>query len=549
MSKHRGFLVILTVALLVVLTRTATAASILSISSPGARSHQMNLLRIGRELSERGHTFTVLVSRVDTILQDLLRSRSFSNLKIIEYRGPRGVGTEAWGLNLSRSPIASLEELLQNHKDAALHIAADQSTLSRTKAEGYDLLMWDSGFWPGAVLQDLLNITSVEVQPLPVLLPWNWEYEQSIPNPIAYLPQYGTVFTTRMSYLQRVQNFVTNIFVKHFLLAKMLKEKQREFVMESGYSYKTYETGRSTAAAVIVVTDWALQFPQPMPPRVHLVGSVLAEDARPLPAELSAFLDQGLPDHHGQGAVFASPGTLALLTEDEVCSIAQGLVALDKHVLWRQDPQKLPGNTTLDSLKLTPKVKLIKWAPQNDVLGHPAVKAFLTQAGINSIHEAAYHAVPVVSVPLIADQVNNAILPEYHGFGVTVTPNRLSPVNGKAIQEAITQVMTDSAFQASADKVSRRLRNKPRHPAELAADVVERVLATDGDMYLETMQHALSWWQLSLLDVKAFLLSAALLVVGLLGGMLYGVYVLLRRVVRLLWSKCSYRLYGKQKSF
>lgn len=68
------------------------------------------------------------------------------------------------------------------------------------------------------------------------------------------------------------------------------------------------------------------------------------------------------------------------------------------------------GNTTLDSLKLTPKVKLIKWAPQNDVLGHPAVKAFLTQAGINSIHEAAYHAVPVVSVPLIADQVNNAVL-------------------------------------------------------------------------------------------------------------------------------------------
>ena len=68
------------------------------------------------------------------------------------------------------------------------------------------------------------------------------------------------------------------------------------------------------------------------------------------------------------------------------------------------------GNTTLGSLKLTPKIKLIKWAPQNDVLGHPAVNAFLTHAGINSIYEAAYHAVPVVSVPLIADQVNNAVL-------------------------------------------------------------------------------------------------------------------------------------------
>ena len=72
------------------------------------------------------------------------------------------------------------------------------------------------------------------------------------------------------SFLQRVHNFVANLFVKQFLIAKMLKAKQREFVMESGYSYKTYETGKSTAAAVIVVTDWALQFPQPTPPRVHV---------------------------------------------------------------------------------------------------------------------------------------------------------------------------------------------------------------------------------------------------------------------------------------
>lgn len=182
--------------------------------------------------------------------------------------------------------------------------------------------MWDSGFWPGALLQDILNISSVEVLPLPVLLPWNWEYEQSIPNPVAYVPQFATVFTLNMvsskccqalcaadsqlimcakatadvidstrlhlfawssqlhqvsvylcvmqSFLQRVQNYVTNIFVKQMLIKRMLKAKQQEFVAESGQSYKTFKTGKSTAAAVIVVTDWALQFPQPMPPRVHV---------------------------------------------------------------------------------------------------------------------------------------------------------------------------------------------------------------------------------------------------------------------------------------
>jgi len=36
------------------------------------------------------------------------------------------------------------------------------------------------------------------------------------------------------------------------------------------------------------------------------------------------------------------------------------------------------------------------------------VKAFVMQAGINSLYEAAYHAKPVVSIPLVTDQVDNA---------------------------------------------------------------------------------------------------------------------------------------------
>jgi len=68
-------------------------------------------------------------------------------------------------------------------------------------------------------------------------------------------------------------------------------------------------------------------------------------------------------------------------------------------------------------------------------------------------------------------------------------------------------------LQESAKKVQKRLINKPRHPAQVAADVVELVLRTGAEPYLETMQHKLSWWQLSLLDVKLFLAAAVSLVV------------------------------------
>jgi len=66
------------------------------------------------------------------------------------------------------------------------------------------------------------------------------------------------------------------------------------------------------------------------------------------------------------------------------------------------------GNMTWESLQVGSNIKFVDWAPQTDVLAHPAVKLFVTQSGINSLYEAAYNAVPMVSVPIIGDQINNA---------------------------------------------------------------------------------------------------------------------------------------------
>ena len=61
-----------------------------------------------------------------------------------------------------------------------------------------------------------------------------------------------------------------------------------------------------------------------------------------------------------------------------------------------------------------------------------------------------------------------------------------------------------------------RLANKPRHPAELAADIVEQVILTGGDGYLNTREPYLSWWQLSLLDVKLFLAACLAVLIAVL---------------------------------
>ncbi len=87
-------------------------------------------------------------------------------------------------------------------------------------------------------------------------------------------------------------------------------------------------------------------------------------------------------------------------------------------------------------------------------------------------------------------------------------------------------------LQENAIKVSKRLLNKPREPVQLAADVVEQALATGGDRYLETQQHKLTWWQMSLLDVKLFLTVPFIAVLTILGVAIKFLGLLLFRALK-----------------
>jgi len=83
--------------------------------------------------------------------------------------------------------------------------------------------------------------------------------------------------------------------------------------------------------------------------------------------------------------------------------------------------------------------------------------------------------------------------------------------------------------------VSKRLHNKPRSPTQLAADVVEQVLRTDGDPYLQTMEHNLTWWQNSLIDVKLFLTVIIVAMLVLVGCTAWGLIATLKFVRQASW--------------
>lgn len=62
--------------------------------------------------------------------------------------------------------------------------------------------------------------------------------------------------------------------------------------------------------------------------------------------------------------------------------------------------------------------KRSSWAPQNDILGHPATRAYVTACGIHSVYEAAFHGVPMLGIPFHIEQLYNARRMAWMSFGL-----------------------------------------------------------------------------------------------------------------------------------
>jgi glucuronosyltransferase len=102
-----------------------------------------------------------------------------------------------------------------------------------------------------------------------------------------------------------------------------------------------------------------------------------------------------------KGAVLVSMGTNIRsdqLDNERLSMFLEAMEQLpDYNFIWKFESDSLPGN-------LPKNVMIIPWLPQNDILGHPRTKGFITHSGLLGTHEAIWHGVPMVGIPFIADQ-------------------------------------------------------------------------------------------------------------------------------------------------
>lgn len=162
---------------------------------------------------------------------------------------------------------------------------------------------------------------------------------------------------------------------------------------------------RTYKPLMIFTAFFGLEPPCMIPPYMKFVGPVVPEEAvlkRTLEEKHPA-LFQWLEDktRRNMQIVVVTFGSIVKYEQWQVRVIAQGLDRLGVAVVWNLADSMLEkevGKIDRDRYWLN------EWIPQQEVLQHRGIKAFLTHAGFGSICEGILAGVPMLCLPYACDQ-------------------------------------------------------------------------------------------------------------------------------------------------
>ncbi|XP_038560681.1 UDP-glucuronosyltransferase 2A2-like [Micropterus salmoides] len=500
----------LSVCVLLVLSVTwsTNAGNILVWYTEG--SHWINMKPVLETLIDRGHQVTVLVPSVSMFMNSSEPSRfryePFNvsvSMEVIKEFMEEFLHFSMYEMDhMSYLQIyirfISLMKFNQNYTLKNLDGVVKSETIMKKLKEGnYDLLLADPVYAGSDLVAEILGIPLVFS--LRFSLAHNWERQcGQLPAPPSFVPGAMSKLTDKMDFSERVRNFLFYALQDIVLDKIFWKELDKYYSEVKGTPTSACEVmGR--ADIWLMRTYWDFDFPRPFLPNFKFVGGIHCRPAKPLPEDMEAFVqssgDAGI-------VVFTLGSLIKNITTEKGNMIASALAQIPQKVLWRysgEKPKTLGANT-----------RIYDWIPQNDLLGHPKTRAFITHGGTNGIYEAIYHGVPMVGIPLFGDQPDNMIHMKAKGAAVTVDFNSMKTED---LRDAVNAVISEKSYKENVMRLSSIHLDRPMSPLDEAVFWIEFTMRNKGAKHLRVQAHKLTWYEYHSLDVVAFLLAIILFLI------------------------------------
>ncbi|XP_053832866.1 UDP-glucuronosyltransferase 2A2-like isoform X5 [Vidua macroura] len=476
-------------------------------------SHWLNMEHILQELVARGHEVTVLLPSCFLIVNPTQPSPF--QFEVIEVPITKKEMTdfmdkmfyfffnEERELPIWKSTYKIAQMVLQMKNITKVicdGVVKNEALMERLRASAFNVLLADPLFPSGELVAEKLGI--------PFVYTFRFSMGNTVerlcgtlPAPPSYVPTTLTSLTDRMTFWQRLKNilgYALHDFMFHYVLWTSWDQYYSEVL---GRPTTLCET-MGKAEIWLIRTYWDFEFPRPFLPNFEFVGGLHCQPAKPLPKEMEEFVQSS--GEHGI-IVFTLGSMVHSLSDEKSNVIAKALSQLPQKVLWRykgKKPETLGSNT-----------RIFDWIPQNDLLGHPLTKAFITHGGTNGLYEAIYHGIPMVGIPMFADQHDNLAHMVAKGAAVQVDFNT---VKTQDLVDALNTVIYNSTYKENALKLSKIQHDQPVKPLDRAVFWIEFVMRHKGAKHLRPAAHHLTWYQYHSLDVLAFLFTCTATIVFIL---------------------------------
>lgn len=133
---------------------------------------------------------------------------------------------------------------------------------------------------------------------------------------------------------------------------------------------------------------------------------------------------------------------------------------------------------------------------------------FISHGGLIGTQEAIFHGVPIIGVPIYADQYNNLLQVENLGFGRILQYN---DINEQSLQNQLNEVLRDDKYKKNAVEVSKRFQDRPMSALDTAMFWIEYVIRHKGAKHIKSPAMEMTWIEYNMLDVYAFILAGTVL--------------------------------------
>jgi MGT family glycosyltransferase len=172
----------------------------------------------------------------------------------------------------------------------------------------------------------------------------------------------------------------------------------------------------------------------------------------------------------GGTLVYVSMGTVHSLQPELFRTLSEALAGVPAQVIVST------GQSSLSDLGPIPANFIVRRSvPQLEVLRR--ADAFITHAGINSVHESLYFGVPMVFVPHQFEQLLNARAAVARGAGIVVDGRvRNRRITPRQLRAALDAVLGEPRYRAAAGELQRSLRSTGGYRE--AADLIEAQLGS-----------------------------------------------------------------------